>query len=477
MRKKCLMLMAILLGLARLTAQHKQLLYDFYEIPQSLLQNPGVKTPQQWHAGVPLLSNISLYGATSGVTVNDLFAADGVDFNTKVRERAVNGMSFRDDVSAGLNIEVFNVGFRGWNRPRDYYSFGMYGEVSFINYWPQDLVILAFEGNADHIGRRFDLDHVKTRAEAVNVIHFGINRKLNNRWQVGARAKLYSSVFELKSTNNDGYFVTTQGANNVLRNTLVADAMVRTSGVESFVDATDDDEVPSWLLGRSFFGGNLGAGIDVGFTHTLNKDTYITASLLDLGFIYHSNDVKNYTLNGTASNEGIEIILPDDLNNLNNDYWQDLVDDIEELIPFETNDKSYISFRPVKLNASIRHNFGERRLKSDDCDCSIHIEQRGNDLDYLNAVGGHLFMINRPRGPQMALTAFYQRRVGNFLAVRSTLTADKYSLANIGLGLNLQLGPVNFYLLGDNLLGYQNIADSHYASFQFGLNIISWNSY
>ena len=40
--------------------------------------------------------------------------------------------------------------------------------------------------------------------------------------------------------------------------------------------------------------------------------------------------------------------------------------------------------------------------------------------------------------------------------------------------MNLQAGPVEFYLLADNLLAYRNLADAHYASLMFGLNILSW---
>ena len=40
--------------------------------------------------------------------------------------------------------------------------------------------------------------------------------------------------------------------------------------------------------------------------------------------------------------------------------------------------------------------------------------------------------------------------------------------------MSLQAGPVEFYLLADNLLGYRNLAASHIQSFQFGLNILSW---
>ncbi|UJH66546.1 DUF5723 family protein [Allomuricauda sp. SCSIO 65647] len=482
MKRWQLLILTSLLGIGVLYAQNKQLLYDFYEIPQSLMVNPGVKTPYKWHAGIPLLSGIGFQAGTSGITVNDLFANDGIDFTTKVRDRAVFGMGPRDEFSGSGQIEVFYGGFRSANRPSDYYSFGMYGEGYSSIFWPKDLAILGFEGNANNLNRRFDLGHLTLQGEAVNVFHFGVNRKMNDKLNLGIRAKLYSSVFEFKSKRNSGYFVTTQGDNNILENTLVAQLELQTSGVKELIDILDEDtnttgaDIQQWLLGRSFFGGNLGIGADFGFTYELGQNTFLTGSVLDVGFIYHTNGLENYTLNGAVSNEGIEIILPEDLFDTTTDIWQELVDEIERLVPFETNQNSFISLRPIKLNASVRHNFGERKgSTAEACYCGYDTTDRADGFDYVNSVGGHLFVINRPKGPQAALTAFYQRRFGDVLALKTTYTVDKYSFTNIGLGLNLQAGPVNFYVLADNLLGYGNIADSHYASFQFGFNIISWN--
>ena len=481
MKKTVLFLWTILMGVVTSHAQNKQLLYDFYEIPQSLLLNPGVKTPYKWHVGLPLLSGNSVQAGSSGVTVNDLFANDGIDFTTKFREKVINGLRKRDEFGGSGTIEVFNIGFRNRNRPSDYISLGMYGEGFVAQFWTEDLAVLGFEGNANNINRRFSLNHIASQGEAVNVFHFGVNRKLNNKWTVGARAKIYSSLVHINSSNNKGYFVTTPGENGILRNTLVANVTFRTAGLSSLLEALDDgggagDGIANWLSRRALFGGDLGIGFDFGFTHTFGQNSFITASLLDVGFIYHSNDVKNYTLQGAASNEGIEFVLPDDINNLNDDIWQDLVDVIEEQVPFATNEDAFVSLRPIKLNASFRHHFGERNDRQSTCDCSIHSKTRSENIDYVNAVGGQLFMINRARGPQAALTGFYQRRLGNVLALKTTYTIDKYSFSNVGLGLNIQAGPVNFYVLADNLLGYSNLPDSHYASLQFGFNIISWNN-
>jgi len=454
-------------------SQNKQLLYDFTEIPQSLLINPGVQTDFKWYAGVPTISGLSFQIGSSGVSAYDLFAADGIDFNTKVRDRLLDGMTVRDELSGTQQIELLNVGFRS-SDPNVFYSFGIYNESDAIGYWFEDYAILAIDGNADRLNQRFDLGDLKTRGEMMNVFHFGVNKKVDNKLTLGGRAKIYSSILDFNSTRNKGFFVTRPGQNNLLSSTLNADMKWRTSGINAIKAAADEDNIPSTIIKRGFFGGNLGLGVDLGFTYQLNKQTVFTASLLDLGFIYHTNDVENYTLTGDVTTEGVEVILPEDILNPNRDFWQDLVDDIEEIIPFENNFDNYITFRPTKLYASLRYNWGEQALRADDCECGPNVSRNNRVPKFINGVGGQLYMINRPRGPQTAITAFYQRRFGNVLAVKATYTADKFSYTNIGFGLSLQAGPINLYAMADNLLAYRNLANSRYASFQLGLNIISW---
>ena len=65
-------------------------------------------------------------------------------------------MNTRDERSGTYQVELLNGGFRGRNRD-NFYSFGIYNEGDAIGYWFKDYAILAFEGNADQLGRKFDL--------------------------------------------------------------------------------------------------------------------------------------------------------------------------------------------------------------------------------------------------------------------------------------------------------------------------------
>ncbi|WP_299797056.1 DUF5723 family protein [uncultured Maribacter sp.] len=471
----CFFIAGVLLTLS-LKAQNKQILYDFNEIPQSLSVNPGVESDFKWYAGVPLLSGISGYGGSNAISIHDIFANDGVDINIKFRERALDVLTPKDELSTTIQMEYLSGGFRSEN-PNIFYSFGGYLEFDNIGYWPQDLAYLIYDGNANQLGRSYDLGDLKVRGSLVNVFHFGINKKIDRNLTVGARGKLYSAIADYSSSTNNGHLRNVEGQNNRIATNLNADLRLRTSGLRALRDANDSETLGNEIISRALFGGDLGLGVDLGFTYHFSERTTVTGSLLDVGFIYHSGDTKSYSLKGNTTVEGIEIDILDNFASLDRDFWQDLVDEVEGAVPFETDTKSYVSFRPTKLYASIRNDFGEPVGKggSQSCDCTAG-SSGGGELrtKYRNSVGGQLYMINRPRGPQMALTGFYTRRIGNVLALKGTYTIDKFSSTNIGLGMNLQAGPVNLYLMADNLLSYNNIAATNYASFQFGMNIISW---
>ena len=471
-----LLLNSLLLSIG-LSAQNKQVLYDFNEIPQSLSVNPGVEIDFKWYAGLPFLSGVSGYAGSNGISVNDIFADDGIDINTKIRERALDILRPRDEFSATVQLEYLHGGIRAAD-PSVFYSFGGYIEMDNITYWPQDYASLIFDGNADQLDRKFDLSDLTSRGSMINVLHFGINKKIDRNLTIGARGKIYSGIVDYSSTTNNGYLANTEGQNNRIATTLDADLLLRTSGLQVLDEAGDSGTTSSEFVKRAFLGGDLGLGIDLGFTYHVSDRTTVTGSILDLGFMYHYSDPKSYSLLGSATIEGIQIDVLEDFGRLNRDFWQDLVDDIETLVPFETDTESYITFRPTKLYTSIRTDFGEPVDNAGgqmNCDCTAGASG-GRELraKFRNSIGGQLYAINRPRGPQIALSGFYTRRIGNFMALKGTYTIDKFSYTNVGLGMNLQAGPVNFYLMADNLLSYNNIAASNYASFQFGLNIISW---
>lgn len=440
-------------------AQNKQILYDFAGLPQTLLVNPGAEISNKFYVGFPLFSQVAVQGGFTGFSAYDIFADDGVNINTKISV-AIQGFGKSEFTELNQQLEVLSGGFQ--LNEKMYLSFGYYQEATVLAKIPRDVIDLLYEGNSD-INRQYSIEKLSARAELLGVFHVGISKKINEKWQVGTRAKLYSSALNINSKQSTGSLATTFGTNNIYKQQLEnIDFLLQTSGV--FFEDTDV-LTPAYYVKKMLLGGNLGLGIDLGFTHHFKKQWTVSGSAIDLGFIYNTQDVKSYSLKGDFEVDGFDL-------NFDNqdpaDYWNDLEDRFNEEVVLDTITSKYISTRPLKLNAAVNYAFGK---KLDNCRFDTRLGL------YSNKVGVQLFSNVGSVHTYLAATLFFERWFSKNLQAKITYTADPYSFKNLGAGISTQLGPVNLYLLADNLLNLNNLYAAKSANIQVGLNFIFYDKY
>ncbi len=460
--KKILYLLTILVAFCGYS-QNRQVLYNFTAIPQSMMTNPGADFKYNWYAGVPLLSGISANVGSSGFTTYDLFANDGVDFNTKLRNVVIS-TNRNDKLAINQQMEIFSGGFKISGADRDatntYVSFGMYQEFDMMSFMPKDLAILALEGNSNYLGKIFDLGDLNMKAELLSVWHIGVHKNINKNFIVGVRGKIYSSIYNASSTKNAGFIYTGPSNMGVYDQNIYANMQLNTSGLAKYDDGNNNSDVVKDITKGAMLGGNLGLGFDVGFTYNPTQNIQLTGSILDVGFISHTKDVESYTLKGRYNYRGIVPSFSSG-NSAENVY-----EEFQNAIPLDTINTKYTTWRPIKLNTSFQYSFDED--SDDTCNC------KGNDTEavFKSAVGAQLFIMSTPRMPMAAFTTYFSRKILKGLQAKATYTIDTFSSRNIGLGLSTTAGPVNFYLLADNLLEYKDITKANSLSFQVGLNVI-----
>ena len=441
-------------------SQNKQILYNFTSVPQSLLTNPGSDVKYNWYFGIPLLSGISANVGSSGFSAYDLFADNGVDFNVKLRN-VVFSTTRKDRMALNEQIELFNGGFKIAGEQGDsYISFGMYQEFDFMSYVPKDIAILALDGNRDYLGKVFNLGDLNIKAEVLSVFHLGFHKKVNEKLILGARGKIYSSIYNVSSTNNSGYIYTIPSTQGIYEQMIYSDLQFNTSGIAKYDDKDYDPNVVKDITKRAFLGGNLGLGFDAGLTYYPKKNIQLTASVIDFGFIKHTKEVESLTFKGSYKYEGV-IPKFSSGNSAENGYQE-----FKDAVPLDTLYADYTTWRPTKFNSSIQFSFEEE--VSEDCNCLNY----DPETIYKSAVGAQLFVMSTPRTPLVAFTTYYKRKIFNSLQMKATYTIDSYSYKNIGLGLSSMFGPVNFYVLADNLLEYKDVTKANSMSFQLGLNVV-----
>lgn len=438
-----------------LFSQNKPILFGQKKIPQSLLINPSTPVNYNYHVGIPVLSHIHANVGSTGFNVYDIFSKDNVDFNQKIKN-LINNISSRDFISVNQQTEVLSGGFTLGNTidKKYYLSFGMYLELDAIFYMPKDLMILATEGNSE-IGKRFAINDINFSSEALTVYHIGILKRVNDKISIGARAKIYSSMFNVNSTKNTGYYVTENGVNNIYKHIFDLDFQLNASGI-------DDSSPLSRVLSD-----NIGLGLDLGVTNQINERLMVEVSLQDIGFIRHTNGVQNILISGRTEFEGANLLFNEATQGQTaQNYWEDITNKFDNLFKANNTNEKFTTWRPLKLNAALRYSFG-RKLNSEDCNCDSE-----NSEFYPNEIGSQLFVINRPRLPQAALSIYYLKNFNKNLTLKTTYTIDSFSYKNVGLGLTTNLGSLNFYIMGDNILEYLDIAKSKSASIQLGFNLV-----
>jgi len=447
------------------SAQHRPLTYGVDDLPQSLLQNPGAAINFSKHIGAPLLSGISIDAGANAITAFDIFKTES-DINSNI-ENAINRLRSTDYFSGNVQVEWLSFGWSSKRRAERYYSAGAYVEADFIGYFPKDLAILAYNGNAGAIERPFNLGHISGRTSVVNTYHFGIQEVISPKWIVGARAKLYSSIFNATSTSNQGTFITRntfEGPNFYSHDIENADLRLDTSGI----DGLDQEINPvATVIKRGLFSGNIGLGLDLGATFMMDDHWSFSASLIDIGFIQHAKNVRSATAKGTYGLEGIELVFPEIINGTEtNPYYDDLVDEIEEQLNYNKNVReSYTTLRPLKINAGANYGFGQGFL--DDCAC-----RKGNRR-YENNIGAQLFAVKRPQHLQTAATVYFDRRWTPNIRTKLTYGVDEFSYTNVGLLVSFNVHKINLYLASNNVLSFANLAKANSASLQLGLQWVA----
>ncbi|MDB2385690.1 DUF5723 family protein [Polaribacter sp.] len=438
-------------------SQNKPILYDFANQPQSQLLNPAIDLDNKYHIGVPLLGGLHAEIGLKNFDIYDFFGANSISFYEKLLNLS-DQLTPNDYFTINGQVDILNGGFRLGEK--NYLSFGFYQETDAIAYYPEDAIDLYLAGN--ELNRVYNVSHMNFKADVLGVFHVGLSKKINEKIHLGTRLKLYTSILQAQSKNNTGTVLTAEGDNNLLIHYLNnIDINIETSGLLMQQEREEDEEASAYTLAEAL-SKNLGLGIDFGFVNQISPQLKLTASILDFGFISHSNRVQNYTVKGEYTFEGVEANFTGSAATRS---WADLERDLDERLPYRKNTESYISLRPLKINASMKYSFGKYRSKL----CYDNTYKK----KFTSAVGAQLFSVIRPLGPQLALTGFFETDVTRNFTAKLTYTADSYSLSNIGIGASTKIGKVNFYGTIGNLAQFIDLSRSKTFSAQMGISFIS----
>jgi hypothetical protein len=443
--KKTLHFFFLLMGLfffGQSKAQQDFTLYNMSVIPQRTYLNPAFKPATgKIFIGIPALSSEYLNVSNSGFKYSDVIKHRSddslyVDFDNLLSKLATNNY-----LSVTYQPAIFSFGIIV---QKNYISFNVTEKVDVRFRYPKNFMEFVWKGNGALLDKEMNFNF------GLNFSHYreyalGAARDINDKLSVGVKLKYLYGMENLYTKKSD---ITLTTASQDFAITAKANIEINSSGLDK--DTTDSGfNFSDYAFKRK----NSGAGIDLGAVYKATEKFTLSASILDLGFIKWNNAPTNYVSHDANSNftfNGFELnqLINSDSSNTK-DIGKALGDSLSKIFKIDTLHHGYTTKLSTQVYLGANYNVTEKGtagvvLYGQVFDQSVH--------------------------PGIAFS--YNHKLFNWLSLSASYSAYNRNFSNIGVGAAFTGGPVQLYIVTDNVLGMifpQNAKNIH---LHFGINIL-----
>ncbi|HER09417.1 MAG TPA: hypothetical protein ENO20_10970 [Bacteroides sp.] len=444
-----------------LAGQITNSLYFMHGVPQSNRINPAHQPECGFYLGFPMLAPLRLEATSSSLAYQDLiYPHPTQDSLITFLHPLGSKQAFLDQlqsvnyVISDLGTSLASIGFR---TSIGFFSLDVTTRVDGSVYYPRDLARLLLYGAGE--GETYQFDGIGINLSAFNEASLGWSAEILDNLQVGVRGKLLFGMADLSTRRSELSLSTSQDLWNIrsdmMLNASLPFAQVQYDTDGSIEDVLLDEDIedlgPFALPGYLFNTGNLGAGLDVGINYRPVEQLQLSASAVDIGFISWKDGVHDVTYVADYDFEGIEI-NPFELSEDSDfgDYLDSvLLDSLSTFLEF-TQGRTYSKRLNTKLYLGASYyltpniNFG--------------ILSRTDFLDGRVA---------------QQFTASANLTTGRFINLTLSYSVMNSYLKNMGAGFSFNVGPLNLYLISDNILnGVFWPQEARSFNLWFGMNLV-----
>lgn len=439
--RKTFISLAFTIPFIGILGQQNQHLFHMHYLGESNFMNPAVQSECKWFVGLPIASSIHVNYANSAFTYHQLVQNSSDSTYFLNIDRVVDHAGRRSLIGTEFHTSLLALGY---NHNEYYFTFSIIEKVNAPITVSQDMLTLAWNGNASFEGEEANLKGTSTYAKYYREYAVGVSKENSQGNYFGIKAKLlFGKVNAAIPKMNVGLFTD----ENTFDLTLDADVQMNISGpfiVESSsgdgdnflgnVNISRDEGISEKdiLLNRK----NWGFAFDAGFIYNYSSRITLSGSILDLGFIRWRSYMSNlnaetqYVYRGALVDGG--------------NFEESILDSIEYTI---TNEP-YFTFLPTKIYFGAEYAINDKLSGRGLISSTIYrtkftpaftLSLDYNPFGYFHVIGGY--------------SMFYR------------------SFNNFGFGLAMGRGPIQFYAISDNVLGIIRPLDTRNINLRFGLNI------
>lgn len=439
--KKKLPILLLLISIYAAGQQNQQLYFMHY-LPESNFLNPAVQSECKWFIGLPIISSVHFNYANSVLSYRTLFSKGNDGAYHPEIDRTVNQLGRRSFVGVEFHTTLLALGYRHEDK---YFIFSVIEKVNAPVTIPRQIFQLGWKGNS-----QFEGEDAGIKGTATYLMHYreyalGYSKVNQNGDLVGIKAKLLFGKLNLSTPKTDLSLYTDENTFDLrlhgdLKANMSAPVILTQDGNQiSNAEFDENTTVKNYLLNRK----NWGLAVDLGIIHEYNENITLAASILDLGFIRWRSNLTNVTTSGDFRYTGIPFDSVDTENYLDN-FFSSYTDSVD----FEITHDPYFTLLPIKMYAGARYTLSDK-------------------LTANGLLSGTLYRSKLLTGLTLSLDYNPFRHfhiIGSY-----SMMYRSFKIA--GLGFSMGQGPVQFYLLSDNVCGFIWPLSARNINLRFGLNI------
>jgi len=411
--------------------------YSQQNIPQSAYSNPANQYDGKFFIGIPALSSVDIK-LSNRFRYSDAILKSGDSLKLSF-ESLLNELKDYNYLSVQTKVDILSFGLRIGEKTQLMFNVS---EVAAFNFGiSKDMVRFIYEGNAAFENRSANFEGL-----GINAIHYreygaAVSHQLSDKWRLGARVKYLYGMENIYTEKMDIEFNTDPETYALTANTNFA---VRTSGFD--IPDDEDESFASYLNNRD----NRGLALDLGAYYQLNERLNLSASLIDWGYIRWTEFNKNYYGEGSFSYDGIEInSFTQDLELGDETSFDRVLDSLEEELGIQEGSGNYTS--PLVTKVYLGANYAI------------------DDYSNVGFLMRNDIFLSRVR-PSFSLS--YSRQLNRWISFTGVYSSLNNTFDNLGLGVSLNPGPVQFYLMTDNIIGAIQPQHARNVHLRFGVNLI-----
>jgi hypothetical protein len=386
-----------------------------------------------------------------GFNINTFFNS-AADATTTIRN-IINDPKVNLGVSFDNRTEMFQFGFKS---KRSYFTFNSSNQTLGQINIPKDALGMAMFGNQEYFGKRanFDLSGTEFMSYFENKISYG--RAISNKLNVGisysyiigiAHANLKTAYAHLETdTNNTTIYQMKMGGAFDAQTSLMGLSVMKALN-DSNYDAQSAIE-DAFLSNPS--SSNRGNALGFGFVYRANKKIQISGAMSNIGKITWNVGAESHQMSDKPwTFTGLDTSITNDLKNVT---VQDLL--LDSFAQAFDNHSTQLASYETKLHS--RYTLG--------------LEYFLSPRTYFQFVYGGGYGV---KGDKSFTSINAHKELGEWVDLRLSYTLYDFSNAqhNVGVGMSMNLGPIQPWISLNNVSGLMAYDKSHYQSIRVGLNI------